>query len=546
MSEEKKNKIKHGIIMQGSILAVAGLIARMIGILRRIPLTNIIGDAGNGYYAAAYEVYALILLLSSYSLPLAVSKLVAARVSRGQYKNANRIFMGSLCFALISGGIAMFFVLFFAEFLAVNVMAEPMSAVALRMLAPTLLIVAVMGVFRGYFQGLGSMTPTAISQIVEQIFLVVFSLLFADIFFGKGATYGKLMMSDTYAPAWGAAGATIGCGIGAAAGLLFLLALFFMRNNIRRKQIKKDMTRIQDSYLTVFRVLIITIVPVILSTVVYNLCGILDQSIYNHYMDSMMLEDIKTVNWGIYSGKFKVLINLPVALASAMCSAIVPSLAASMSNHDNVSAKGKIASAIRVTMMVTIPCAVGLSVLGKPIIEMLFPGDGTLAAQMLMVGTLSIVFYSLSTLGNGILQGLGKMHVPIINAIISLVLHLGILWVMLAFMDLGIFAVVFSNIFFSLFMCVLNHLAIRKYVGYKQEMIKTFAIPLGSALGMGIVIFLLNLLLALFLPDSIACIISILTGMVVYFVFMVLLKGFAAEDLVRIPLVGKYLVRFIK
>jgi len=185
MSEEKRNKIKHGIIMQGSILAVAGLIARMIGILRRIPLTNIIGDAGNGYYAAAYEVYALILLLSSYSLPLAVSKLVAARVSRGQYKNANRIFMGSLCFALISGGIAMFFVLFFAEFLAANVMAEPMSAVALRMLAPTLLIVAVMGVFRGYFQGLGSMTPTAISQIVEQIFLVVFSLLFADIFLEK-------------------------------------------------------------------------------------------------------------------------------------------------------------------------------------------------------------------------------------------------------------------------------------------------------------------------------------------------------------------------
>lgn len=542
---EKTKKVRNGIIMQGSILAIAGLIARAIGIIRRIPLTNIIGDAGNGYYAVAYEVYAIILLLSSYSMPLAVSKLVAARVSRGQYKNADKILKGSLIFACISGGLACLFVLLFADWIAGTVMGEPMSAIGLRFLAPTLFIVAIMGVFRGYFQGLGSMTPTAISQIVEQIFLVVFSLLFADIFFRRGDTYGTLMLSEQYAPAWGAAGATIGCGIGALAGLLLLVGLFFMANKSRKRKINKDLTKVSESYFGVYRVILLTIVPVILSTVAYNLCGILDQGIYNHHMNGLGLEDIKTIHWGVYSGKYKVLINLPIALASAMSSAIVPSLTANLSNHDNSAIREKIASAIRVTMLISIPCAVGLAVLGKPIVSMLWSDTDTLAPQMLAVGTLCIVFYALSTLGNGILQGIGKMHVPIINAIIALVLHLGIYFVMLKGMKLDIFAVIYANIFFSLIMCILNHLAIHRYVGYKQELKKTFVLPVICSVVMGAICFGIFQLFALFTPEHVACIIAICVSIVVYFGAMIIFKGCSKADLMGIPLIGKFLARVL-
>ena len=430
MSERTK-KIRNGIVMQGSILAAAGLIARAIGIIRRIPLTNIIGDAGNGFYSAAYEIYAIILLLSSYSLPLAVSKMVAARVSRGQYRNAKKIFKASLLFSIVSGGTACLFVFIFADFLAGTVMSQPMSATALKVLAPTLLIVAVMGVFRGYFQGLGTMTPTAISQIVEQIFLVIFSLIFADIAFGRGQLYDNLMMSENYAPAQGAAGATLGCGIGALAGLLFLLMVYYVFRNNMHKAEQKDATRVNEDYAAIFRVLLLTIVPVILSSVAYNLCGVLDQSIFNHYMTGQGLGAQQTDIWGVYSGKYKVLTNLPIALASAMCSAIVPSLSGSFANNDIAGARSKVATAIRATMMVTIPSAVGLAVLGTPIVDMLFSGEVDLAGQMLLFGTLSIVFYALSTLGNGILQGIGKMYVPIINAAISLIVHLLSLWVML-------------------------------------------------------------------------------------------------------------------
>lgn len=545
MSERSK-KVRNGIVIQGSILAIAGLIVRAIGIVRRIPLTNIIGDAGNGFYGAAYEIYAIILLLSSYSLPLAVSKMVAARVSRGQYRNAKKIFKASLVFAVVSGGLACLFVLFFADFLAGTVMSEPMSATALRVLAPTLLIVAVMGVFRGYFQGLGTMTPTAISQIVEQIFLVIFSLIFADIAFGRGQLYDNLMMSENYAPAQGAAGATLGCGIGALAGLLFLLMVFFVSRKNMQKAEQKDVTRANEDYISIFRVLLLTIVPVILSSVAYNLCGTLDQSIFNHYMTDLGLGAEQTDIWGVYSGKYKVLINLPIALASAMCSAIVPSLSGSFANNDIAGARSKVAMAIRVTMMVTIPGAVGLSVLGTPIVDMLFTGEVDLAGQMLLFGTLSIVFYALSTLGNGILQGIGKMYIPIINAMISLVIHLLSLWVMLYYMDLGIMSVVFSNIIFSLVMFILNHLAIRRLIGYKQELIKTFIVPLIVSLIMGAISFGVYHLFLLFLPLTTSCIIAIVVAVLVYFAGMVLLKGFRENELARIPLIGNTLVSILK
>lgn len=545
MSERSK-KVGRGIVVQGGILAAAGLIARAIGIVRRIPLTNIIGDMGNGYYAAAYELYAIILLLSSYSLPLAVSKMVSARVSRGQYKNAAKIFKASLMFAVLSGGFACLFVLIFADFLAGVVMGEIMSATALRVLAPTLLIVAIMGVFRGYFQGLGTMTPTAISQIVEQIFLVIFSLVFANLAFGRGELYGNLMMSDKYGPAQGAAGATLGCGIGAMAGLLFLFGIYFLsRGNMVRAE-RKDSTRVSESYGTIFKILLLTVFPVILSSVMYNLCGVIDQGMYNDYMTANGMDDIKSINWGVYSGKYKVLINLPIALASAMCSAIVPSLTASFANNDIISARGKVATAIRTTMMVTIPSAVGLAVLGKPIVDMLFSGEIDLAGQMLFMGTLSVIFYALSTLGNGILQGIGKMWVPIINSAIALVIHILSFWVMLHFMKLDIMAVVFSNIIFSAIMFVLNHLAIRKFIGYKQELIQTFIKPLIVSAVMGLLSFGVYHLFRLFLPVTPSCIIAIVVAIIVYFVGMIMLRGFSKSELSRIPVVGKPLVSLLQ
>lgn len=224
MSTEKKRE--SNFLVQGSILAIASMVSRIIGLLYRIPMTNIIGDTGNSYYSAAFEVYNVLLLISAYSLPLAVSKLVSARVSKGEKKNAYRIVKGALVLALVTGVTASLVLYFGAEFFA-NLLQTPLSLIALKVLAPTIAVVAVLGVLRGFFQGLGTMMPSAVSQIVEQILNAVVSVAAAYLLFGYGARIGAVLGNEEkYGSAYGAAGGTLGTNLGAVAALLFIGLLF--------------------------------------------------------------------------------------------------------------------------------------------------------------------------------------------------------------------------------------------------------------------------------------------------------------------------------
>ena len=173
MSSGKKSD--SNFLVQGSILAIASIVSRIIGLLYRIPMTNIIGDTGNSYYSAAFEIYNILLIISAYSLPLAVSKLVSARVSKGQRKNAYRIVKGALLLAT-GTGLTASLILFFGASFFTNMLNTPLSIFALKVLAPTILVVAVLGVLRGFFQGLGTMMPSAISQIIEQIVNAIVSI----------------------------------------------------------------------------------------------------------------------------------------------------------------------------------------------------------------------------------------------------------------------------------------------------------------------------------------------------------------------------------
>lgn len=530
MSMKKKNNL----VLQGSILAIAGIIARLIGLLRRIPLTNIIGNKGNGYYATAYEVYYIMLIISSYSLPLAVSKVVSARISKHQYKNAQKAFHCAMAFAIVSGGAAFAAVEIFGNWIANRFIEEPLSAMPLKVLGPALLIVSVMGVLRGYFQGIGTMMPTAVSQIIEQIFVVIVSLAGAIVLFGRGEKVGALLHNENYAPAYGAAGASLGPVVGAIVGLGFLMLIYMAYRPRMKYQIRKDVNSKEENYSTVFRIILLTIVPVLLSTTVYNISNIIDVKIYNRVMIEKGFADIKADLWGVYTGQYKVLINVPLALANAMCSSVVPVLTGLLVRSQLKEIEQKINQAMRFTMMITIPSAVGLTVLARPIITMLFPDKGDLAVNLLQVGSVLVIFLSMSTLTNGVLQGINKVNVPVIHSAIALVIHVAVLYLMLQ-MDMGIQGVVYSNIVFAVIMCVLNALAIRREIHFHQEWVRTFVIPFVSALIMGGVILGLSKLLTQFMGNILSVIVCILVGVVVYFVALILLKGLTETDMKSMP-----------
>lgn len=531
----RNSKKSSNFIVQGGILAIAGIITRIIGMIYRIPVNNIIGTEGNGYYSAAFQVYSIMLLISSYSLPLAVSKLVSARISKGQYKNAQRIFKGALLFSFITGGIVCILIFLGSNFFATKIMSEPLSAIALRIFAPTLLIVAIMGVIRGYFQGMGTMVPTAVSQIVEQIVNAIVSILAATYLFHYGKKVADILRNDSYAPAYGAAGSTLGTSVGALFGLVFFIIVLLLIGKTLHKQSLKDQTAKLESYHLVFKILLLTVVPVIFSTAIYNISDLLDNSIFNKIMIQKGFESTKASIWGTYTGEYKLLLNVPIALANAMSASTVPALSKYIAVGNTKVVKKRISSAMRFTMFIAFPCAVGLGVLALPIMSMLFREGYDLAAKLMQMGCINIIFFSISTLSNGILQGINKMKIPVRNAILSLIVHLAVLFLFLQYLNWGIYSVVLANIVFALMMSILNHLSIRKYLHYKQEIVRTFLLPAVSSIVMGITLYGIYYLLHLKLSNLISTLVSILLGAFVYFITIIKLKGLREEELLTMP-----------
>lgn len=490
MGSSKKDS---NFLVQGSILAAASIVSRIIGLLYRLPMTDIIGDTGNNYYSCAFEIYNIMLIISSYSLPLAVSKLVSARMAKGERTAAYQILKGALVFASIAGAVVALVVYFGAEFFT-SMLQTPLSIFALRILAPVLIVVAILGVLRGFFQGLGNMIPSAISQVIEQIVNAIVSIWAAYVLFQFGSKAGQVLGNpDKYAAAFGAAGGTLGTNLGAVSALLFMLFVFYAYMRVFKKKMKRERNVEVDSFAYTMKILIITIIPVLLSSTIYNISGIIDQGLFKNIatMQGYTVDEID-VWWGVFSGKYKVLINVPISIASALAASSVPTLSASFASGDKESVNNQINAAIRFIMVIAMPCCVGLAVLAKPIFALLFPGTISSldsATTMMWVGAIAVVFYSLSTLTNGLLQGIDQLKIPVKNAAIALVAHIILLVVLMLFFRLNIYAVVIANAFFAFLVCVLNAIALQRHAGYKQEFQKTFVMPAISSAIMGVIAY---------------------------------------------------------
>lgn len=533
-----RNRRKTNFIVQGTILAAASIIVRIIGLLYRIPLTNILGDEGMGYYSFAFEPYSVMLLLSYYGLPTAVSKLVATRNGEGKYKDSYRVFKMAMMLTIIIGIITGSFTFFGAEFIAGTLNSQPMSAMALKVLGPTLFVLSIMGIFRGYFQGMGTMIPTAISQILEQIVNAIVSIVAALYLFSYGSMVDSVLATDSYAEAYGAAGGTLGTLTGAIAGLLFLVLVFGAYRKMLKKQIRRDKTRIKESYSDITKLLLVTAAPIILSSVIFNVGTTLDGAIFSKILslkEGYTSEMIASL-WGVFTNKYKVLTTLPIAISTALAVAIVPNFSETMASGNKGRLVSKVHYSIRFGMLVAIPSAVGMAVLAEPIISLLFTEYSMVDVNLLRYGTLAIVAYSLSTITNAILQGINQMKLPVIHAAISLVGHLILLVVFIGAFNTGIYGVTAAYILFAILICILNASAIRKHLSYKQEIIRTFLLPTISSAVMGIAVYAIYIALYSFTSSNIICTtLSVAIGVIIYGVLLLLSKCVQEEDLYSIP-----------
>lgn len=512
-------------------MVVASLVVRIMGLLYRIPITNLWGDQGLGTYGDAYQVYSFFLVFASFSIPTMMSKMMGERLATGQYANAKKVFTSAL---LLVGGIGftcMLIMWFGCDWIAVKLYNNPDAALAIRFLGPTILIVSLMSVIRGYFQGMNNMKPTAISEIIEGFLHAVFSVVLAYVLFSLGMN-------------WSVAGGILGTGIGAVGGLAFLIfcySLYQQRSRMGRTSLRRATEGSSGIYAQMLRLMI----PIVLASTVFSLKSMLDASLFGKLMIAKGYEqDVVVAMRGIYTGKFVVLINLPISIGDSLGAAAVPSVAASLALGRYDELRERLCRVVKTTLIVSIPCAFGLAVLGKPILKMLFSSSYK-GGELFWIGSFSVVFYCINYVATGILQGLNRPQIPMRNAFIgaaaTCVLNVLFVWVL----DLSIYALPLNSVVFSGFLMMLNMRAAMRLCKVKVNFWQ-MAKPtmLCGALMAGICLIGYVLLFAILGSNALATVGSVGLGVVSYFFLMVNLGGIDNTDIENIPM-GR-LLRYFK
>lgn len=526
------NKKKDGFIMQAGILAIAGIVVRIIGLLYNSPMAAILGDEGIGYYNMAYNAYTIVLLISSYSIPSAISKVIAQKLAVKEYRNAHRVFRCALIYVLVVGGIASLFV-FFGAGLLVQV---ENAVLPLKVLAPTIFFSGILGVLRGYFQAHKSMVQTSVSQILEQLLNAIFSILMAYLLMqatGKAQAGQRL--------SYGAAGGAVGTGVGVLTALLFMAGVYALNKKTIYRRIDRDTSHKDESYGEIFKMIFLVITPFILSTFIYNANTFINQTIYqNLMMEKKGLADTVVASHMGIAGKAVKVSNIPIALASAMATALIPGISSDYAQGYLEGARGKVAKSMKVTMLISIPAAVGIGVLAKPIMLVLYPQKESidLSSMLLAVLAVSVVFYAVSTLSNAVLQSIGKLNSPVINAAAALVIQTAVLVGMIVKLNekYGPYYYVIAIIIYAFFMCVLNGASVRKHLGYRQEIDKTFIRPILASVVMGAAAFLIYQgLYHLIHMNLVALAAAVILGAMVYFILIIRLNAVTEEEMRSMP-----------
>lgn len=537
-----KKKSGASFVKGAVILAFATFLTKIIGLIYRLPLTTVLGDEGNGLYADAFQVYTVLITLSAYGLPTAISKLVAERTAKGAHKEAHRVFKISMLYSGIFGGVLAIIMWVFAENIA-NLMGSPRTVYAMRSLAPTLLIVVLMSSFRGYFQGMNTMIPTAISQVIEQIFNAVFSVVLAYALISRGLESAVL-------------GSTLGTGIGAFSGFVFILFVYWLiRPNIYKKMERSREYKYESSF-SIFKKIIITTLPILMGTAVFSLTSTIDLKMINDRLPAVIeqlikngqeayigirnLEGLSPVQMvdmlkGQYSVKYLTLVSVPISLIISLSTASTPAISYSMAVHNYDDVREKTGLVMKIGMLFSFPAAIGMAVLAEPIIKLLFRSQSD-GGYLLQLGAISIVFITISQICTGILQGMGKQHLPTIHALIACLVKIGLNLVLLSIPSVNIKAIIYSTIGCYLIFSFLNLRAVIKFTGVVLDKVDIFIKPALISVLMGLVTFIGSLLIGKITGSSfVQVVVLIPVAILVYAAAAIKFNALTPAELQMIP-----------
>lgn len=535
--------------MQGTVVLVAAnALTKIIGMFFKIPLTYLLHESGMAIYTSAYQLYVLFFIIATAGLPVAVSKMVSECLAVGDNGKVRRLFRTEMILILCLGLLGACILYFFAELIS-GLIGDPSLVASIRAISPALIFVAVMAGLRGFFQGTQNMTPTAVSQILEALGKPVVGYTLAYLMIGSGAVYAS-------------AGALTGVTVGAAAGCVVLIFWFF----VKRNTVLPEKTGFcgEVSYLTLLKQLVWIAVPITIGACVSSVTSLVDtlmvrsllqrisftpeqaEMLYREYavyakngeMASLLNHHLLDVEasrflYGAYSGYALSLFNLPLTLVTAMGVSVVPALTEAMAVHNQKQIQRITASSIRITVLFSMPCTIGLSVMAKPILYLLY--SNTSSGKILEILAVACIWVSLVSVSTAILQAAGRVWIPVLNMLIGAAVKIISNLVLVSIPQINILGVSFSSNLCYFVIAALDLYWVMRVTRVKLKLADTLVKPLFATGGMGVATLFCYRFLEKMIPVKLATVFAIVFGCFVYGAVLLLIGGLKQEDVEMLP-----------
>lgn len=520
---------KGSYIKGASIIAAGGIIARLLGLFFKVPIGRILDGYGMGLFNNPYPIYSLMLTISIIGIPIAISKMIAERASAKNYQGVMQVFRVSMM-VLFLVGIATSSILFFGADSIISIAGwEVETYYTVLGLAFAPFMVALMSGFRGFFQGMQRMTPTAVSQIVEA---------FVRVIFGIGLCY---YLTGAFGQPEGAGGASSGALFGAIGALSFLVfAYIVFMKDFKGVMGRQGVSFPKESTKSILKRLAQIAVPVTMTSAIVSLFGIINSFTYVSRLHLAGIDSyLATVMWGDY-GLAQTMINVPLTFSTAMSITLVPAISESFALKSKIGIKHKTELGLRVILLIALPCAVGLSVFSEQIFTLLFP-NSIYGGSILRFFAFSAVLIMFANTLQSILQGVDQFNLPLRHLIPGLAVNLACNFIFVPMPSINIYGLVISNIAAYSVVCFLNYRSVRRITGVRIHLGQTVVKPAAASLLMGLFGFFIYRILDGFLGNGIAVLVSILLCIGAYFGILILIKGLTEEEIKMMPGRGKLL-----
>lgn len=529
MKEKKVKSTANSFMKNVAMLICSQILIKVLGLIYKLVITNMkgFGNEGVGYYSAGYQIYSLLLTLSSIGIPSVISKLVSERLAVNDKSGAHRIFVVSMRFFATIGLIFSIGLFFGADFIATHILNVPDTAYVMKVLAPAIVFVSVSAVLRGYFAGQQDMKPTSGSQTLEQLLNCVLSITFVYACIGKEA---YIM----------AAAGNLSTTLAIMITVIYLVA-YYKRNKIvpEKDQISPEAKKTDRQLLKT----ILTIsIPITLSSIICVISSVIDTTTVSNCiqiafgdtgMTKEALESLAMTKAGILS-KVDTLVSFPLAINIALSTALVPSIAESIAKKEEKVAEKRLSFSVFASILIILPCAAGFITLASPILKMIYPtaSDGALILQ---IAAIYMIFTAINQTINGGLYGLNLQKVPGIALAIGVIIKTILNIILVSNKTINIAGAAIGTLVCQVVVFIICFRVLNNRLKVKLDLKKNLLKPAIASIIMGAVVYVTYYVSHIFVGNTISTILAILVGVIVYAVLILKLNIVLKEDIMMLP-----------